>query len=259
MTRALAVAQTIPVPGDVEANLAQHLRLARRAAAAGAGVVVFPELSLTGYELDLAAALAFTERDPRLEPLRALASALDLVLVAGAPARIDSRLFIGAYILSPGGGIDLYTKHHLGAFSPNDSPGGSVPPAESSVFEAGTRNPLIRIGDRSAAIAVCADTGRASHAQAAADRGADVYLASMFVIPADLERDTARLQSYATQHAMAVAFSNYGGPSGGLPSGGCSAVWSPSGTLIGQLGSAGAGLVVATPCDDGWRAELVAG
>ena len=54
----IAVAQTCPVPGDVSANVDEHVRLARLAATEGAQVVVFPELSLIGYELALAAALS---------------------------------------------------------------------------------------------------------------------------------------------------------------------------------------------------------
>jgi NAD+ synthase (glutamine-hydrolysing) len=47
----LALAQIDPVLGDVKRNVAKHVELADRAAAAGAQVVVFPELSLTGYSL----------------------------------------------------------------------------------------------------------------------------------------------------------------------------------------------------------------
>jgi len=50
-SRSIAVAQTCPVAGDVQANLDEHIHLARLAAKEGAQVVVFPELSLTGYEL----------------------------------------------------------------------------------------------------------------------------------------------------------------------------------------------------------------
>ena len=46
----LAVAQTCPVGGDVDANLEEHVRLAHIAADKGARLVVFPELSLSGYE-----------------------------------------------------------------------------------------------------------------------------------------------------------------------------------------------------------------
>ena len=255
MNRRLAAAQTIPIRGDVEANIQEHVRLVNAAADAEATVVVFPELSLTGYELDLADELAFSEADPRLEPLVKLAASRRLTLIVGAPVRIDSRLYIGAFILTADGAVDLYTKQHLGAFAPSDSPDGIVPPAEATVFDPGDRNPLVMIGGSPASVAVCADVGRPVHASAAAARGAKTYLASMFVIPSDLERDLLRLRTYAERHSMAVVFSNYGGPSGGLPSGGCSAVY-VSGELLVRLGT-GSGVAVAIESDAGWRASTL--
>ena len=41
-SRTIAVAQTCPVPGDVQADVHEHLRLARLAAGEGAQTVVFP-------------------------------------------------------------------------------------------------------------------------------------------------------------------------------------------------------------------------
>ena len=87
-SRSIAVAQTRPVAGDVPSNLDEHLDLARIAASEGAQVVVFPELSLVGYELDLADGLAFSEDDPRLSPLLDLAASRGTTLVVGAPVRI---------------------------------------------------------------------------------------------------------------------------------------------------------------------------
>jgi predicted amidohydrolase len=255
--RRLAAAQTLPRRGDVDANLEEHLRLVRLAAEEGAELLLFPELSLTGYELDLAADLAFAPSDRRLDPLADAASACGMTLVVGAPVRVDARLHLGAFILAPDRSIGLYTKHHLGAFPASANPGGAVPPAEATVFQAGALNPLVLLGEHVAAVAVCADTGRPSHPQQAAGRGADTYLASMFVIPADLEADLRNLRTYAARHSMAVALANYGGPSGGLPSAGSSAVWSPAGKLIAQLGAAGAGIVLAAEADDGWRGKAL--
>src|SRR3546814_2014196 len=45
----LAVAQITARPGDVEANLTKHLTMIAAARAGGAQVLLFPELSLTGY------------------------------------------------------------------------------------------------------------------------------------------------------------------------------------------------------------------
>jgi predicted amidohydrolase len=254
-TRSIAAAQTVPIRGDVDANVERHVRLVHAAADEGAQLLVFPEMSLTGYELDLAADLAFAEEDPRLAPLAALASSHRMFLVVGAPVRIESRLHIGAFVLSPDGATDLYTKHHLGAFPTSASPDGIVPPAERSVFHPGDRNPLLCFAGNTAAVAVCADIGRPSHPQRAAERGARTYLASMFVIPPDFEQETAALQSYAVQHSMAVVLANYGGPSGGLPSAGGSAIWSEKGELLAQLDATGAGVVVAVETGAGWRAE----
>ena len=66
-----------------------------------------------------------------------------------------------------------------------------------------------------------------------------------------------RLATYASKHSMAVVFANFGGPTGGLPSGGRSAIWSETGELLVQLDASGAGLAVALETDDGWQAKAV--
>jgi predicted amidohydrolase len=218
---------------------------------------VFPELSLTGYEMWLAEALAFSEQDRRLAPLLDEAARHSMILVVGAPVRIGACLHIGAFILFPDRTMDVYTKHHLGAFSDSARHDGTIPPAEATVFAPGDRDPLVRLGSEVAAIAVCADVGRPSHAAHAASRGARFYLASMFVIPSDLAGDMEKLESRARGHRMLVAFANFGGPSGGLASGGRSSIWSPTGDLLVRLESSGAGLAIAMETPDGWGARSV--
>ena len=254
--RAIGVAQTVPVRGDVDANVEQHLRLIRIAAEERARILVFPELSLTGYELALAAALAFEQADARLAPLLDAASSSSITLIVGAPARLESRLHIGAFIVYPTGATELYTKHHLGAFGPGARRDGTVPSAEATVFQPGNRDPLVRFGEEVGAVAVCADVGP-SHSRQAAARGARTYLASMFVIPSEHERETATLRAAATEHGMTVAFANYGGPSGGLAAAGGSAIWSGTGALLGRLGPIGAGVAIATEERGGWSVRTV--
>ena len=67
----LALAQINTRLGDVEANLAKHLELIQEARARQADLLIFPELSLTGYVLqDLATAVAHhpTADDPIFRP-----------------------------------------------------------------------------------------------------------------------------------------------------------------------------------------------
>ncbi len=238
----IACAQTVPRAGDVAANVAEHVGLAEDAADRGATVVVFPELSLTGYELDQADRLAFTEGDTRLAPLVAVARARAITLVVGAPVRGRDALHIGAWIVRPDG-VDRYTKRTLGAFPADVNPGGAVPPPEPSVFAPGDDDPLIAVGSARAAVAICADVGRPAHAAHAAERGATIYLASMFVIPAEFDEAMHRLRDRAMRHGMTVAFANYGGPSGGLASAGRSAIIAPDGTVR-ALPTDGAALLV---------------
>jgi predicted amidohydrolase len=235
-----------------------HVRLVRAAALEQVQVLVFPELSLTGYELDLADRLAFSENDPRLAPLVDVAASSSMILIVGAPVRIGAQLHVGAFIVSPDAAVDVHTKGHLGAFSSEVNPGGSVPPAEASVFCSGSRSPLVRFRDNTAAIGVCAESLRAAHPKQAAERGANTYLTSHFGIPLDVEFRAAVLGRHAIRHAMAVVFANYGGPTGGLAAGGKSAIWSETGERLAALDATGAGLVIASQRHTGWQAKTVA-
>ena len=65
----LCIVQTRPHRGQLEENLNAHLLWVAKAAALGAEVVVFPELSLTGYEPEMAERLALEEDSSFFEPL----------------------------------------------------------------------------------------------------------------------------------------------------------------------------------------------
>src|SRR5437764_69082 len=81
----IAVAQSIAVPGDLVRSVDDHIRLAKCAADRGARLVLFPELSLTGYDRRLTPADALMTTDPRLQPLQALADEREILVIAGAP------------------------------------------------------------------------------------------------------------------------------------------------------------------------------
>jgi predicted amidohydrolase len=254
----LAVAQTCAVPGDLRANVAEHLRLARLASNRGAELVLFPELSLTGYEIESAERLALTPDDPRLDPLRDLAAVSNTVLVAGAPLRVGRRLFIGAMVVTPDRRTRVYTKRRLGAFGEAARVDGVPPPPERTAFRAGRRDPLVRLGGQRAAIAVCADIGDPAHAARAAARGAGAYLASMFVIPSDYHADATRLRGYAIRHGFIVAMANHGAPTGGLRAAGASTIWSAEGAELLRLPTAGPGVGVAIREGNRWLVTIEA-
>ncbi|SFR71530.1 NAD+ synthase/NAD+ synthase (glutamine-hydrolysing) [Mitsuaria sp. PDC51] len=86
----ITIAQINPTIGDLEGNLALHLDAARRARHDGADLVVFPELSLTGYyPADLLDDEDFRERLDRAMAalLAATREVSSLHWVVGAPTR----------------------------------------------------------------------------------------------------------------------------------------------------------------------------
>ena len=253
----LAVAQTRPVSGDVSLNTLEHLKLISEAAHQKASLAVFPELSLTGYELGLASTLAFSQKDKRIEPFREAATEAAMTLVVGAPIRVGSRLYIGAFVISPDGSVAVYTKRHLGAFSPSDSANGVVPPPEDTVFHRGELDPTVWIDGDTAAVAICADVGHTSHARAAAQRGARYYLASMFNITAEVDIAESRLKRAAVSNGMTVLMANFTGVSGGLPAGGASAAWSGTCELLVQLDADRVGLGIIEKGSSGWSGRAV--
>ena len=90
----IAIAQCAPALGAMKRNLEMHREWIGKARATGAKLVVFPELSLTGYYLkDLAADVACAADDPRLAPLAE--ASRDIDVSAGFVERsADAKLHI---------------------------------------------------------------------------------------------------------------------------------------------------------------------
>ncbi len=109
----IALAQTAPRLGDLAVNLVRHHELLAEARAAGAGLVVFPELGLTGYLLqDLAAEVAMRLDDPRLSELAAATDGLSAI-VSFVEESADHRLFIAAALVEDGAIRHVHRKVHL--------------------------------------------------------------------------------------------------------------------------------------------------
>jgi predicted amidohydrolase len=99
----IALAQVAPRLGELEANLERHRELIRLARGSGAGLVVFPELGLTGYLLqDLAGEVAMRLDDPRLGALAAETSGGGSAIVSFVEESGDHRLFIAAALMEDG-------------------------------------------------------------------------------------------------------------------------------------------------------------
>ena len=109
----VGLAQVRPVLGDLDANIATHERVIVEARDAGADLLVFPELALTGYFLrDLVADVAMRADDERLRALSTLAGPRDVVLCF-VEEDDRGRFFIAAAYWSGGECVHVHRKVYL--------------------------------------------------------------------------------------------------------------------------------------------------
>jgi predicted amidohydrolase len=218
----IAAAQTKPFKNTKE-NIQDHIRLIELAAKENVQLIIFPEMSLTGYERERADELSFSIDDSRLEILKEKAVFHQIMIVAGAPIKIGSQLHIGSFIFLPDSTISIYTKQflHQGEelfFSPN--------------FD---YNPTIQLKNELISFAICADITNPVHPENAYRNRTTLYLASIFYTPNGIDEGHQQLSDYAKKYAMKILMANYGGPSYKYEAGGKSAFWNNTGELVSQI------------------------
>jgi predicted amidohydrolase len=163
----IAIAQINPALGDLERNLALHEKSAEEAIARGAHLLVFPELSLTGYFLkDIVSSVALSLTDSLLNRLRELSRRIDLV--AGLVEESPEHLFYNAAIyLSRGEIVHVHRKVYLPTYGIFD---------EQRYLAEGGRIRTFRAGIGRSAILICEDMWHPSTALVASLDGMDVLI-----------------------------------------------------------------------------------
>jgi len=217
---AIAVAQPRCVPYDVAVNAVTHAAAVRSAVAR---VVVFPELSLTGYELD---APAITVDDPRLTPIvEACAKAGTLALV-GAPVHGKAgRVHIAMLAVEGTGATVAYHKVWLST-------------TESDRFAPGGAPAVLDVDGWRLGLAICKDTHIPQHASDTAALGIDAYVAATLMFAEETALQNRRACRIATDHRVWVALASFAGSTGGgyAQAAGCSGIWTSDGVVVAQAG-----------------------
>lgn len=214
----VAVAQPPCVALDVAANAVAHAAAVR---AARSRVVVFPELSLTGYELD---APLLDPSDPRLTPLVEACAAMNTIVLAGAP--VDGPHI--AMLRVDGTGVTVaYRKQN---------PGGD----ETVRFRPGPCPEVLVVDGWRLGLAICRDTGLSGHQEQTAALGIDAYLAGLTDHPHEDVVQVERAKRISTGSHVWVAFASFAGSTGsGYPeTAGRSGIWAPDGSQVVRAGRA---------------------
>jgi predicted amidohydrolase len=208
----VAAAQIECRPGDVAANLALHREAIGAARAQGAGVLVFPELSLTDYlpQPDVRS-LARTCDAPELA---ALADAAGSMLVSfGFIEDGGGRFHNSQALVSQGRVLHVHRKLNLPTY-------GRL--TEGRHYAKGERIGLARHGAWSLATLICAETWNPALPWLAVLRGASLLLvpvASSLHVVDDLDNRagwTVNLSHTALTYGLPLVMANHCGARSGL-------------------------------------------
>ncbi|MBN2436520.1 MAG: carbon-nitrogen hydrolase family protein [Spirochaetes bacterium] len=236
----LASAQICTTNQDAESNLDQHYNLINLAAEKGAQLIVFPEMSITGYVRETAAGNLFTPDDSRLNQLKAISAEKQIIVVAGAPVLINNDLFIGSLVIKPDQSVMIYTKQFLHT-------------GEELFFKSSfDYNPYLLLDNEKIYFAICADTTEPLHAQNAAQNGATLYIASICFSKEGLPSGYKNLSNYAKNHDMNVLMSNFCGKVYRYQCGGQSGFWDNKGKLVAGLNDTDNGLLIIKKNENNW-------
>jgi predicted amidohydrolase len=216
----IAAAQPFVASYQVAVNALTHAAVVH---AAGVRVVVFPELSLTGYELD---APAMTTDDPRLAAIIEACAATGTLALVGAPVQGEGgRSHIATLAIDGLGARVAYRKTWLGG-------------AESTAFSPGDGPAILEVDGWRLGLAICRDTRVPQHAAAAAALGMDAYVAGVCESAADATVPGQRARRVAADHHVWVVIASFAGSTGGGydPAAGHSGIWTSAGAVVNQTG-----------------------
>ena len=215
----IAAVQPACIACDVARNADLHAELIR---AADARVVVFPEMSITGYEL---AAEVVDPEDARLESIVSACADTGAFALVGAPTRSDLGDHISMLCVAGSGATVAYSKMWLSE-------------TEAERFCPGNNPVVIDVDGWRLGLGICKDTGVPAHAEATAHIGMDIYVAGVLDSVEESSIQLQRAQLVAARCGVWVVFASFAGNTGGgyHHAAAQSRIWAPDGS---QLASAG--------------------
>ena len=198
----IALAQFRFPVGDIDGNVEKILALAATAEADGADMIVFPELTLTGYppeDLLLRPSLGKRISDA-LHVL--FAQRRRIAMVVGYPQREDGKLYNKAMVIENGNVIADYRKQHLPNYQVFD---------EKRYFQKGTESCIFEFRGAKVCLSICEDIWYDGPARRAFEAGAEINIninGSPYSIDRTAER-YAQVQKVVKQWPMTTVYVNH--------------------------------------------------
>ncbi len=227
----ICIAQTKPIKGNVSANIETHIKFIEQALISNTDAIFFPELSLTGYEPELAKKLATNNDDNRFDIFQEISDKNKIIIGLGLPTATESKIRISMIIFEPNKPRQTYSKQQIHS-------------DEFPYFENGDGQIIIKTNHKNIAPAICFESLQQKHSENAFKLGADVYLASVAKPANSVKKAFDHYPKTAKQYAMPVLMCNCVGLCDNFLSVGNSSVWTKEGNLVGQLDDKTEGILI---------------
>ncbi len=226
-----SIAQISPVLGDIRRNLDTHLRFIEKAKQQKSDVLVFPELSLTGYTLqDLTYDVALTIDSQPIQQIVSQSQEMDIIF-SFVEEDATHSFYISTAYASKGKLSHVHRKVYLPTYGLFD---------EARYFDAGNRVQAFDTEHARAGVLICEDAWHPSTAYILSTDGAHI----IYVVAAspgrgmkdgEIQSDTwwqTTIRSYAQLHGVFVVYANRVGIEDGLVFAGGSSIFDSEGTQI---------------------------
>lgn len=216
------LAQIASFKGDIQKNIEKHIIYVKEAIESGANLICFPELSITGYEPELAESLATSADDERFDVFQELADSGAITICIGYPLIVENGINISMLIFQPNSSRQTYSKQYLHS-------------DEKPYFVDGTEQIIIEIEGVRIAPAICYESLIPEHFDKANEMGCDVYLASVAKPNNNIERANKYFSQLSKNKNISILMVNSIGYSDNFLAVGGSAAWDGTGKLIEKL------------------------
>ena len=227
----ICLAQIKSIKGDLIKNIQTHLEFIKRSIEKGADLIVFPELSLTGYEPSMAKALAKNFDDPIFAPFQEKADEHKISIAVGMPLKTKKGIVIGMIIFQPNMRRSFYAKQILHA-------------DEVPYFVPGESQFILPIQSQKIGLAICYEALHEAHFFKTKKAGATVYLASVAKSHRGIVKSYAHFSKISNQFSTPILMVNSVGFCEDFMAAGQTAAWDLNGNIIDQLNQPQPGLLL---------------
>ena len=227
----ICIAQTKSEKGKVQENIQNHLRIVERAIKSNADLIIFPELSITNYEPDLAKELSTDIENNIFNPFQELSDNNEITIGIGMPTNSTRGINISMLIFQSNKKRLVYSKQMLHS-------------DELPYFVCGNDQIILNIKGKNIAIGICYETLQREHFLNTNKKGADIYIASVAKSKDGIEKAYKYFPKIAREFNTPILMANCVGYCDNFKSIGKSAVWNKNGELIEQLDSENQGILI---------------